>query len=1065
MKRTTLLLTVLMACFIACVSANAAPLPDSGTFHDFAFLKRDGFTTEITDLSGKVSTFPGVLKVSSLEQHDAVERVASYSVCYEDLVILSVQLHNVVSQNQPYSYSGSVTSREKESANGFYSIELPIGDGTYTAFLTGLTPEYLAEMQDDALNAILTDNAFSLEDVSFIDTEKQDDVYDENGDWTDSDADMCWAASASNILFYTGWARQAGFGSADYMFEELIREFTDKGGHNAYGLRWFFNGYYDVQGDGRWSNDETGYDTFNGYLPDYCYNSVVRTYDLKQDPQSMKNVLTGLRDGCGVQINFGWVYNWQRENGHAVTLWGMVYRTGSDLSAKSDYHALIISDSDNSITDGQDRRTAPNTLNLYQITPVSDAGYDSWYFDADHREYLSGTTRDGILEDVVLLAPYSDSLVKDGGTKKTSEDPDLVLRPIITEAGDENNATPYFASDSPVVVYLEIENESKVQFSGNVICHIRVVKDGAEVNKQDPEYSDVTISPGYYVSSEPILLGTLDPGVYEVTASIETDAEEAYRSNNAMTGTFYVSERSRSQDTMSFTASAVFDGPPNKDYYGLDSIGRLILSFEGGLGYEVAQYNVTVEYDDGTPTEFYRGEQLPDVIYGLQPRGGSVEVSVYAVPKDPAKGYERLVGVAKNVELSYYFVEVSAEPQSFTPIRTTDTILRNNEEIALSFTKHSANKTDPAFLVEVCAQNENSKYIIGRNWIEVDKTNWYFWGTRWYDWETDSWENLLPSGTYRLTARTYSNLNETYSATYQSSAAEIGELVVLPTVPECTDIYADPSDPTKTMINYTTNAPEGSSFTVRICYGTDENMKKELDVLFENYSGESIKSYTPIGTLPKTTYYYRLSILVDDEEIAGTEVLTFTTPKAAEPEPEPEPETLEFTPLRPGGQVIKMGYGEEIYLETYAPITDDKWSFTFAGADGYVCVWDDEQSDWGERIGFGIEDQSIVLPLAVKQGQPVRLLVFAYVADDYQISYAQNEIVNYQNEKGIFVDVVEGEYTFVASYASTGRMLSARRVETAGYQFVSVDPAADVVRVFRLDHEYAPVGGAAEQWQ
>lgn len=235
---------------------------------------------------------------------------------------------------------------------------------------------------------------------------------------------------------------------------------------------------------------------------------------------------------------------------------------------------------------------------------------------------------------------------------------------------------------------------------------------------------------------------------------------------------------------------------------------------------------------------------------------------------------------------------------------------------------------------------------------------------------------------------------------------------------------------------------------------------------YEDYPGGAHEDEILLELLPETTYYYRVELIVNNGEPIeySDESMNFTTPAATQEGPEPE-EPIVFALLAPGEQNTVMEAGQQAYYETAAPNEDGVWSFTFAGADGYVCVWDDEQSDWGERIGFGIEDQSIVLPLAVKQGQPVRLLVFAYVADDYQISYAQNEIVNYQNEKGIFVNAVEGEYTFVASYASTGRMLSARRVETAGCQFVSVDPAADVVRVFRLDHEYAPVGGAAEQWQ
>lgn len=1087
MKKMALLLALLMTCFAACVSANAAPLPDSGTFRDFVFLQRDGFTTEITDRYGRVSTFSGVLKVSSLEQHTAVEQMAAYAILCGDEVVLSVQLHDIVSENSPNQYGGV---SGKSLTNGFYSVELPVGEG-YTAFLTGLSPKYLEEMQASALDAILNDTFVSLEDISFIDTEKQFDVYNEYGESADSDTVMCWAASMSNILFYTGWAKKAGIGSADYMFETLIEEFEDYGGNCEVGLRWFFNGYNLVQNLEGWPSDVSGYDSFRGYVPDYCAQTLVEGLDLTNTPENMSAVLSGLRRGCGVELSFDHYQSWERTDGHSVTLWGMVFRTGSDLSDKGDWKALIISDSDNNVTSGENRRTAPNTLNLYQITPVCFGKYDSWTFDSLQKHYPNGTMYDALVISATLLTPYSDSLETDTGTRDTTTSPDLTVDSIWTIVGDEENYTAYLPADCTVSLAVSVYNVSKSDCTKDVSYEILVVDPESDETPLGGTPIEGTISD--MKAGDLISLTTelehLEPGTYEVIATVTANEDEAYHANNTVRKTFYVSSRARTEDDLSYSAQAVYDGSlPFENMFGSKGCGYLDFNYYGSLGYNVKQYIVNVTYisedDDilGAETLYY-GKERPTRVYGLKPLGSKACISMYAKPEDHATGYERFVGV-QEVELSYCFVNLSAEIQNFSQIRDTDTAFGNGEKLELAL-HQSATKQDTDIRIQLIAENvDNSKtkkiYDECIQTGKFDSNGDLTWSIARFDVDpndTASDFTTLDGGTYCLWAKVLYNVkqDETYSIydveKYQyMDYIDVGELTVLPTSSALTNVSHTVVSATQTLIQYEVNAVECESLLLNVYYGTDaNNLNGGIQVSYKDYPGGACEGDFLLETEPETTYYYRAELIVNEEAPIpySGENMHFTTPAASQEEPvEPDPEEpIVFTLLMPGEQSAAMEAGQLAYYETAAPNEDGVWSFLFSGADGYVCVWDDANSDWGEQIGFGIGEKSIVLPLTVSKDVPVKLMVFAYVADDYQINYALNEIVNHQNEKGIFVNAVKGECTFVASYTSTGQMLSVRRVETAGFQFVSVDPAADVVRVFRLDDAYAPVGGAAEEWR
>lgn len=1043
-------LAILTALCALCVSAQAAGVPERGRFADFTFAALDGFTTVITDTTGNEHTFAGVLQSASLEKNVAAARVASYAICRGEEQVLCVYLHDIAPEGGR-QYSGAPG---KAATNGYYSVELPVG-AEDTAFFTGLSPSYLAELQSTALDAILTDSELSLEDISFIDTEKQYELY-EDGSLTDTDMNMCWAASTANILHYTGWGEKAGFYSTDYLYEALIDEFDDGGSTAGFGLQWFFNGWNPGQEWSDWSHDESGYGSFGGYLPDYCAASFVHAQNV--DSRSFPAVLDALRAGDGVELNFGWYWNWERVSGHSVTLWGAVYRTGSDLTNKEDWRALIISDSDSDVTHGDNRRTAPNTLNLQQITPVSAAGCDSWYFDAYHTDRVDGALSDGIIEGVTLLRAYSDTLAGDGGTRDTLTSPDPALDALETVELTEGivNYTPYFAADSRVGVVFAVENQAHTPCTRGVDYSAVLTRQGTPVWTESGTVAAADMADGYELLPA-LYVGPLESGIYELSVTISCEGE-AYLANDTLTKTVYVSDRAMQQDEMGFCVETVFDGPPNKNYYGHDSVGRLVFSDVTLPGFAVREYTVSVEYfsDDvllETKT-LYCGATFPTEVYGLKPQGDSISVAVYAIPQDPSAGYECYAGTDE-LELSYFRIEPSVEERDFT-IFESDAALRGTDEVDLTFEKTAANKEDIDFKLVLYADDTE---IFG-NWIETSEfganstLDWYVRGFK--VWNGKKWEPVrLPAGSYTLEAWVYYGTNNDGYYLY-GDYVEIGTLTVLADSDRDLSASVGKVSDTAASVDFSF-LTSSRDFTVCVDYGSASERGVASQYFADWDSGAVSGTITLDELQSQTEYSYTVSVYAG-EDMTAAPVLTsesgsFTTTEAQTPtEPPVAPEQPEFALLAPGETVRTLTYGEETYLESFIPDEDGEWTFAFSGADGCVRVWD--EGEWGEAVYFTQGGSGgKTLTLAVQSGTPVRLCVRAFMAGTYTVSYAPTTSAHASDDAGFYLTVAasDAEDCMVAAYSAQGQLLSVTAVGADDEMLSVTDANVDSVRIFRYE--------------
>lgn len=129
------------------------------------------------------------------------------------------------------------------------------------------------------------------------------------------DSNMCWAASISNVLAYTGW--DAGY-TADGIFSEYRDHFKNDANYNLSALNyWFYGsdflGYIDVPGGG-------------GYYPDYALSDYVHSVNWTNSINIIADIDQWLHLGYGVDITLDGTF------GHAVTCYGIEYNDSGDYS-------------------------------------------------------------------------------------------------------------------------------------------------------------------------------------------------------------------------------------------------------------------------------------------------------------------------------------------------------------------------------------------------------------------------------------------------------------------------------------------------------------------------------------------------------------------------------------------------------------------------------------------------------------------------------------------------------------------------------------------------------------
>jgi len=174
---------------------------------------------------------------------------------------------------------------------------------------------------------------------------------DWGGTWADAekdnvstdDDDMCWAATAANVLEWTRWGKVGGMTNTDQMFDYTCANWKDTGGWIFQSWGWWFDGI-DRSG-GNMEAPGSG-----NFYPGYTFNDYYREDNYWQALQTIDDYL---HDGYGTGLAvLGGI-------AHAVTCWGYSYE-----STTGAYLGVYLTDSDND-KEGPDPRS--NTLDYYNV--------------------------------------------------------------------------------------------------------------------------------------------------------------------------------------------------------------------------------------------------------------------------------------------------------------------------------------------------------------------------------------------------------------------------------------------------------------------------------------------------------------------------------------------------------------------------------------------------------------------------------------------------------------------------------------------------------------------------
>lgn len=582
-----------------------------------------GFTTRMEDTDGNTLTRSGVLNPDGLANSVRSAKIASYSIYYNGRLLMTV---TPVGFSEP---DAAVMSGGAPTCTGFYKTTFSIDD-TREIFLTGLTESTLEQVQTELTASALEDRYFSLTNVDFIDAEKE--FTDVAEGEIASDANLCWAAASSNMLRFSGWGSEAGFRTEDDLFESFISAFTDAGGSYTYGLDWFFNGYYAMQGNDGWAQlrapGESG-----KYLSEYPADSLYQTYEISNHIDNLRPVLDALERDCAVGISIGNYLSSFRIGGHAITLWGYLHDTSASPYSKEAYPAIFISDSDSDKYDGELRRQAPNRLRVMMMDGMFDGfGADSWELD-----YPS--TFPWRLESVTVLEPYRAELEQDAsGTHNKNTSADFSVQDLYVRASTfddlELGIDTIPANQSFKIGGIALNNSAVNLSSARLQIVTTITQNGQTVWEKTSQRPVSRFQANAYVK----LLETcnsLAAGSYEATIRVTASGiSEAYLLNNTRSISFTVSAAAPDASNASVSVSIPeFDGRTGG--YGTLRFGGVDSLYPAGteLTWSVYEKYDSVLYDDWVLA--YQGYQQPESVR-YEGMTTAVRTLVVLRPVDPS---------------------------------------------------------------------------------------------------------------------------------------------------------------------------------------------------------------------------------------------------------------------------------------------------------------------------------------------------------------------------------------------------------------------------------------------
>ena len=240
--------------------------------------------------------------------------------------------------SEPYIVQGDTEYAADSITVGDLTTSIKgLPDDQYEAILTRFAQEIPAALNSDMAYKLIID--------SVRDAEKFSTVID------GYDSELCWAATASNMLWTSGYAQSAinpmtgtAFQSEDEVFNYFTQNFTDKPGVPDGAIEYFFNGNYKYR----------GYSGASQLIDNPYPGDLLPDEDLSEgviDQRETTDILSGLNELSDVSAG-AWLRWWDtgqqkyRNGAHWLTLAGITTdNTKTEFNEK--YRGVILADSDN----------------------------------------------------------------------------------------------------------------------------------------------------------------------------------------------------------------------------------------------------------------------------------------------------------------------------------------------------------------------------------------------------------------------------------------------------------------------------------------------------------------------------------------------------------------------------------------------------------------------------------------------------------------------------------------------------------------------------------------------
>ena len=533
MKLIKTFASVALAAVIA-VSVCTVPASAKSVGGAPVMLSAEGFSTRFALAGGSSLTLGGVPDVDSL-----TAAYGNYSVLHGGKEVMNVSGAGA---------SGSEVGADDEGFQ-YSSVEFMI-NYTRNCYMTGLKSNNIKILQNKILEFYRYGEPITMEHTGFIDAEKTK--------AEDGDDDLCWAAMASNMLTYAGWAPSNKPAYTDTLFDGFVDDFENGGMLSDTGLCWYINGvlgsnhtFFEQEGAAKPKND--GLNRF----PDYPHDMQIETgeFGVKPAAENMKKITRALRDGCAVGLGLAITKGTNRNyylGGHAVTCMGYVENITLSEDDPARYEAIIIADSDSYMTDN--RSDAPNQYSSYRL---------------DLRNSFIGYTYElkglihamaSMVADYVILKPFSQAVIETDpdATRDKKNTCDLCAWKLIAENRDAPLSEQLrVGAEADIWLNPLIANSGDIAFEGDVTYDLTITNGSGALVHQSRNTAKYKLD-DYIgdIGDKSVYIGALPEGEYTVELKInpEKKLREAYYVNNSMSCKLRVDSYSFDISSLGFEA-------------------------------------------------------------------------------------------------------------------------------------------------------------------------------------------------------------------------------------------------------------------------------------------------------------------------------------------------------------------------------------------------------------------------------------------------------------------------------------------------------------------------------